>query len=295
MTNELSYESEALEAIHAKANTAKNECFFIGFIDGVLANGRVEETELEPLLAECGALCAQVGDEDAAEILSEAAAGHHDTLGELLDVLTQIAEIRSGKIDPACPRSAANRLLGFCAGINCDGIITTREAQVLHDRINAAHDLDTDPRIAALRHVVRDALCDGVIDPAEAAEISHLITSLVGDSYADTGIPSCEAIPVISDTDQLDAILFEGRHVVPTGGFDFGTRRQLTARLEELGATVQKTPTRETDFLIIGADGSPHYTHKSHGGKIGKALELRGDGHSPRIYLEAQLRAHLSP
>lgn len=248
MTNALSYEYKALHAIHAKASTARNECYFIGFIDGVLANGRVEETELEPLLAECKAICAQVGDEDAAEIVSEATEGHHDTLRELLDVLTEIAEIRSQKIDPACPRSAANRLLGFCAGINCDGIITTREAQVLHDRTKGAHDLEAAPRIAALRHVVSDALCDGVIDPPEAAEITHLITSLFGGSYADTGVPSCEAIPVFSDSDQFDAIMFEGRHVVPTGGFDFGTRRQVTARPEELGATVQKAPPEKPAF-----------------------------------------------
>ncbi|MEJ2331066.1 MAG: hypothetical protein P8Z33_14785, partial [Gammaproteobacteria bacterium] len=85
-------------------------------------------------------------------------------------------------IDPDCRRSSENRLLGFCAGINCDSIITTREAHVLLERISLKNDLEDDPRVEVLKHVLIDALEDGRIDYAESNEISQLITCLTGDS-----------------------------------------------------------------------------------------------------------------
>ncbi|MCZ0812100.1 MAG: hypothetical protein ACQEVT_18065 [Pseudomonadota bacterium] len=294
MSRKLAYESEVLQTIHEKANTEKNECFFVGFLEGVLANNRIDETELEPLLAECEAICRQVRDADALEIIAEASAGHHDTSRELLDLLAQIAEIRSQSIDPACTRSSANRLLGFCAGVNCDSIITGAEARVLNDRINAGHDLDDDPRVASLRRVLLDALEDDIIDPTESSEISELITSLVGDSYADTGIASSETLPVIQDLDQITEEMIADSMIVLTGAFAFGTRSEVSEVLESYGAIVQRTPTRETDVVVIGTVGSAHYTHKHHGGKLAKALKMRADGPAPRIYLEAQLRAFLS-
>src|SRR6056297_1133626 len=173
MVKKISYESEILNHVHEKAATKKNECFFVGFLDGILANNRIDQTELEPLLAKCYSLCRVVGDEDAAEIIEEASAGHHNTPRELLALLTQIAEIRTKSIDPDCRRSSANRLLGFCAGVNCDSIITKREASALYEVLSREHELEADPRISALRHVLRDALEDDKIDQAEAEEIGH--------------------------------------------------------------------------------------------------------------------------
>lgn len=295
MAKELAYESEILGTIHEQANTAKNQCFFVGFLDGVAANGRLDGTELEPLLAECEAICRLVRDEDATEILEEAAAGHHDTPKELLDLLLQIAEVRNQYIDPSCRRSSANRLLGFCAGVNCDSIITTREAQVLFKRLSSKHELDDDPRVVSLKHALIDALEDGTVDPAESEEVSHLITRLVGDSYADTGIPSSETIPVIQDLDAVHENSLVGTNAVLTGSFSYGTRRDVERRLKELGALVHKNPSGKTDVVIIGSEGSPHWTYKHHGGKLAKALELRANGPAPRIYLESQLRSILSP
>lgn len=292
MAKSLPYESSILDKIHGKANTAKNECYFVGFLDGIVANSRVDETELEPLIAECAAICRQVNDEDAAEIIAEASAGHADTPQELLSLITQIAEVRSSSIDPLCPRSSANRLLGFCAGVNCDNIITLREAKVLYDKLTGQHDLEDDPRISSLRHVLLDALEDDVIDADESYEIGLLITRLIGDSYSDTGIPSAEAVPVIHDHDigTFDESELEGSRIVLTGRFSFGTRREVSEKLQEYGAIIQAAPTGKTDVVIIGSEGSPHYTHKHHGGKLSKALKLRADGGVPRILSELQLR-----
>lgn len=289
MQQTISNKSNALRRIHDKAITAKNDCFFVGFLQGILSNDRLDQTELEPLLAECAAMCRQVRDEDAAEIIEEASAGHEHTVEELLELLKQVVEIRARKIDLKCCRSSANRLLGFCAGVNCDSVITTKEAEALYSQLRGEHDLEKDPRVAALMHSLRDSLEDGRIDPPESEEISQLITALVGDSYADTGIPSSETVPVVHDLDEIDAAVLEGAQVVITGAFSFGARLKVAARLEEYGASVQRSPTAKTNVVIIGSEGSPYYTHKHHGGKLAKALKLRSKGLAPRIYVEGQL------
>ncbi|MDF1728722.1 MAG: BRCT domain-containing protein [Sulfitobacter sp.] len=286
----INYESKALHSIHAESNDKKNDCYFVGFLDGILANKRLDETELEPLLAECDAFCRQVGDEDAAEILQEAAAGHKNTVFELFNVLQNVVEVRLESIDPACKRSSANRLLGFCAGVNCDAIITKNEAYMLYEKLSESHELEDDPRIAALKLRLYDALADGVIDPDESDEIGDLITTLVGDSYSHTGVASSEAIPIICDIAQVDEADLLQKNVVLTGAFNFGTRASVTERLEEIGATVQASPSKKTDIVILGSNGSAHYTYKQHGGKLAKALKLRETASAPAIYTEGQLR-----
>ncbi|WP_281983483.1 BRCT domain-containing protein [Thalassorhabdomicrobium marinisediminis] len=290
----MEYESQALNKIHRRAITSKNDCFFVGYIEGIVANDRVDQTELEPLLAECDALCRQVQDDDALEIIHEATAGHIMQLDELLGLLRQIIEVRLKSIDDTCPRSAANRLLGYCAGVNCDSIITTREAKKLLDRVSREHDLSGDPRISALQHRLTDALEDGVIDDGESGEISKLITVLVGDSFSDTGIPSSEAVPVVHDLDQIDESSVLGRTIVLTGAFRYGTRREIEDKLTSYGAEMKKTVTVKTDIVIIGSEGSPYFTYKTHGGKLAKAFQLRADGTLPRIYVEGQFRKHLT-
>ncbi|WP_375281449.1 hypothetical protein [Pseudooctadecabacter sp.] len=286
----MNYESPALNKIHDKRIVAKNECFFIGFIEGIVANNRVDVSEVEPLLAECAALCRQVHDEDAFEIIEEASAGHFDTVAELLELLRQIIEIRLLNIDQNCKRSSANRILGFCAGINCDADITKREAEELLEKLDSDHDLSSDPRISALYLRVVDALEDGLIDSDESDEIGNLIAALVGDSFSDTGIASSDSIPVIQDLDQVDMETLEGKKTILTGKFRFGTRNEVTEKLTVFGADVQRNTTNQTEIVIVGSEGSPFYTHKNHGGKLAKALNRRMAGTLPRIYVEGQFR-----
>lgn len=290
MKKKIEYEDKALSIIHAKANTTKHECFFVGFVEGVLANRRVDATELGPLLAECAAIYRLVGDEDAREIIEEAGAGHADTADELLDLLSLIAEERLKTIDAQCSRSAANRFLGFCAGVNCDAEVTLNEARALLGRLEEKNDLSGDPRVNVLKHELLDVLEDGYLSSEEARRIGDLITCLVGDSYADTGIPSSETLPVVHDLDDVSVEELKGKCVIVTGAFAFGTRSEVSARLEEAGAIVVSAPSRKVDLAIIGTKGSPHYAFSHHGGKLAKLLKYRSEGPVPRIYIEAQFR-----
>ncbi|MGR3493187.1 MAG: BRCT domain-containing protein [Shimia sp.] len=294
MSSAAQISSATLDRIHAKAVLMKNECFFVGFIEGIFANNRLDEMEVEPLLAECAALCELVQDTDAAEVLEEARQTPADRRAELDDLLRNILDIRAQAIARDCPRSSANRLLGLCAGVNCDGRITHAEAVVLRDRLGLAHDLMEDPRVQTLEFTVRDALEDGHLDPDEASEVSKLITALVGDSYADTGIASSFAVPVIHDLDPIDEETFEGASIVLTGSFESAPRAKVGQSLEALGALIAKSVSATTRYVIVGGKGSPHYTHKSHGTTLAKALDLRARGISPRIYQEAQLRGVLN-
>lgn len=279
-----------LARIHHKNNTSKGECYFLGFIEGVISNKRVDQTELEPLLAECEAFCQNFNDDDAREILVEAEQDHVDTVSELLDLLSCISDIRLKKIDETCPISSANRLLGFCAGVACDGIITLNETRALLERLNAPTDLDEDPRIKALRNLCEEALEDDLIEKDEEREIADCISRLVGDSYGDTGITVFGAAPVIEHEASVPITFAEGDIFVLTGKFDTCSRREFGAFLSSSGMVEAKTLTMKSKYLIVGSEAARDWRFASLGRKMQKAFQMKEKGHPIQIISENHVR-----
>lgn len=70
---------------------------------------------------------------------------------------------------------------------------------------------------------------------------------------------------------------FEGRSFLFTGRFTFGQRRDCELAVTERGgrALSQKRPTAETDYLVIGTKGSPHWKRGHYGIKIESGLIIR--------------------
>ncbi|MHA3976237.1 BRCT domain-containing protein [Halovulum sp. GXIMD14794] len=283
-----------LARIHSASNASKQQCYFLGFLEGIAANNRLDEAEVEPLVAECLGFAENVHDEDAQEILVELGLSYSDRPAEAIELLQCIVDVRGRLVDPNCARSSSNRTLGYLAGVACDGAINFAEAKGLLARLDKASELSDDPRVRVLRDVCREAAEDGIIDPEESREICHWISKLVGDSHADTGLSSFGAVPVIEDLEHVSLDTFEmGPVTVLTGEFDAGPRRRVEALLAELGAVIGKSVTRKTEMLLIGETAARDWRHASMGIKIEKAIQLRGEGKRPRIYREAQIAKFL--
>ena len=56
------------------------------------------------------------------------------------------------------------------------------------------------------------------------------------------------------------------------------TRKELTLTLEGVGGRVSKSITKKTDYLIVGADGSPCWTFSCYGRKVEQAVIARQSG-----------------
>ena len=84
-------------------------------------------------------------------------------------------------------------------------------------------------------------------------------------------------------TDQID---FAEKLVCLTGEFEFGSRAEVEARLEQAGALIAKSVTGKTDYLIVGGCGSEAWAHGTYGTKVKKALELQEKGKQIKIIRE---------
>lgn len=78
------------------------------------------------------------------------------------------------------------------------------------------------------------------------------------------------------DTPQPE-IQFREKTFVFTGKFTFGTRKACQDAVVALGGITppRSSVSRETDFLVIGCEGSPHWQRGSYGKKIEAAILAR--------------------
>jgi hypothetical protein len=167
-------------------------------------------------------------------------------------------------------------LLGLAKGLLSDGEITRGEAEHLADWVAHHPDAAEQWPVNRLAERLLDAFADGHIDEDERADLSELLTHLVGGTAgivcgedAATELPLDEPPPPLSWSHAV---------YVFTGKFAYGTRATCERAIASLGAIPERTVTKRTDFLVIGTFGSRDWVHTSFGRKILKAVEYRDAG-----------------
>jgi hypothetical protein len=282
---EYGHGSSELGRIHRRNNDIKLFCHFTGFLEGILSSGYLENGEIEPLLAECENFLIKVADGDANDIIQdfEADLAEHQSIAD-------VVIIRASEIDPNCPKSSLNRFLGLCRGIACDARITLDEAQELLRRTEADPQLLDAVGVRQIQNCCVDAVEDGFISELEENEICEAIGSIVGDCYGDTGLAQTEGVANFEEFRLTDiAVDLCEMRIVLTGNFKTRPRIEFQKELEALGATVSKSVSKKTDFIIIGGEASRDWIEMNRGTKLRKAQELRSEAGKPAFVSEGQI------
>ena len=282
---ELAYGGKVLARIHRARNEEKLKCYLTGFLEGIAASGEIERLEREPLEAQCRDFARNVGEPDAVDIIEDLDA---DLLDH--DALLSITRIRMEELDPTCNTSAFNRFFGFCAGIACDGVITSLEATRLTEAMEASPSLQQHHVARAIYFTCKDALLDGEIDQKESQEIGGLITQLVGDSYNDTGLSSLGGVPIFEeDITVLEEEDLDGKLVVLTGESSIAARKIRKERVRELGSITSKSVSAKTDVVFVAMEAARDWKYTHMGGKLKKAIDLRQASARPAFASETTL------
>lgn len=88
----------------------------------------------------------------------------------------------------------------------------------------------------------------------------------------------------------MEGISLNGKRVCLTGEFAVGKRADVSAALEQVGATSCPSVTKKLDYLIVGELGSPAWSGGSSGGaKIKRVLELQTRGIPVKIIREREI------
>lgn len=204
--------------------------------------------------------------------------------------MADLIEVRISEIDASCQKSSLNRFLGFCRGIVCDGVITTREAQRLVEEVLNNKNLLESRGVRQIYISAVDALEDGIVSQEESLFICEVLGGIVGDCYGDTGLPQAFGVANFDEfkLSNLDEDLLD-KTVVLTGTFSVVPRSHFEKNLQERGAILSRSVSGKTDYIIIGGEASRDWIEMNRGTKLIKAQELRAKTGRPDFVSESQL------
>lgn len=169
-----------------------------------------------------------------------------------------------------------DELIGICKGVIYDGVVEKQEADMLLQWLETNRHAANKWPANILYERISTMLEDDILDSAEQSELLELLTQITGpaahlyDAHStSTELPLTKPQPEIIFLDQLFCV---------TGKFISGTRNEITSVIESLGGIAKTSPTKKTNYLVIGEVGSRDWIHSTFGRKIEKAIELNNQG-----------------
>ena len=286
----------AFETIHAKQNAEKYENFFVGFLYGVVASGKIDSAEAGALKAICVDVLSKFIDDDANDIIQDLEA-FPDEPDQIRSFLQDIIDDRTGGIETLLNTGSIPRnfFYGYLKGIACDNTITLKELQGLIELGRTDILLaESDPRITEVLKYADYAIEDVIISEDESDEICEYISRIVGDAYADTGVGLPTDRPNLSGTvHKFDDIEFKDNNFVLTGSFSV-PKKVFAKIIEAKGGTISNSVSRKVDYVVSANSGSRDYVLTNSGTKILKAVELQKKYGKPNFIVESTLRSLLN-
>ena len=175
-------------------------------------------------------------------------------------------------------------LEGMLHGIIIDGVISDQELQSLNAWLNDNDYLAGTYPYDEVYSLLLAAKEDGVftddernmlraffsnfVDTKESANIHESDRQALQQKYSVKGI--CAIAPEISFADKTFCF---------TGTSKRGTRNEIAGIICNKGGLYNDRVTKDTHYLIVGADGNPCWAFSCYGRKVEKAMSMRKDGH----------------
>ncbi|MER2178524.1 MAG: BRCT domain-containing protein, partial [Stenotrophomonas maltophilia] len=188
---------------------------------------------------------------------------------------------------------AADEMLGLCRGLLADGHVSQQEAEFLRGWIERNAEFVGNYPFNRIYTVLSEILADGVIDSDESADLHDTLIRFVGGEAFDANAGVAAQSSLLPVDDPEPSIVHSDRSFVVTGTFTFGARAAVNQEIQRLGGRVAGSPSRKTDFLIVGELGSRDWINSNAGRKILTAVELRDGGHPIAIVSERHWVQHL--
>lgn len=105
------------------------------------------------------------------------------------------------------------------------------------------------------------------IDTRESYNVNEFEVKRIQGKYSIGGI--CAVCPEIA---------IVGKTFCFTGASKRATRQEIADQIAQKGGVFNNNVTKDTDYLIVGADGNPCWAFSCYGRKVEKAIELRKAG-----------------
>lgn len=165
-----------------------------------------------------------------------------------------------------------HELTAIVKNIMSDNVLTDTEIRLLSDWTKYNEHLKGNYPFDVISKALNDVLEDGVITEDERVYLIDILSNYDN--------------PVEQQSSDKSNIVIAGSKIVLTGEFTLGSREEVSTKLENLGAEVQKNVTKKTNYVIVGGYGSSDWAHGNYGTKVKKALEFQSKGADIKIVKE---------
>lgn len=179
---------------------------------------------------------------------------------------------------------AINTLYGLIMGVCADNKITDEEIHFLNLWLLNNESFTHIFPLNVVKNRINDILADGIITQDERDNFQHLLTTIIGGTFQESGLAG--GLSTLYNADEPNVISFIGTKFCLTGAFATGTRNTCEQIITDLGGIPLRSVTKTLDYLIIGALASRDWIGSSHGRKIEKAMEYKEQGHPVTILTE---------
>lgn len=284
---------EKTNVFRKQANDRKRNIYWIGFLDGALASGRIEIGEEESIIIEAEKFQEFFEDADASDLAEDIRARCFESEVDLMNQLKSVIFNKRSQIladAEFTETDEMNEFLGFCSGVVCDGKVLEREVAAILSKFRSSNVLMHSVAFSDLRRAVEHSMADKVLTEDEAEDVRDWIARLVGDGFIDTGLPSIGNVARLDDliTNPTE-ILINGSHFVLTGPMKLGPRGFIKAEIERLGGIFDARTTLATDYVVVSSNASRHWRTTHFGTKIERAKEIINEGGKLRFVSEDAL------
>ena len=181
-------------------------------------------------------------------------------------------------------------LLGLCRGLIADGKITPNEADTLHTWLVAHEEAANHPVVKAFVEKLKLCHNGDLEDKGNSKKMLLVLNGLIG---GQTEVGECLHATALWLDDPPPEVVFESRKFCLTGKFSYGSRSRCEDEVLSRGGICQSSPTKTTDYLVIGSYAEQTWIQSAFGRKVEKAVELRADGLPIRIISETHWHAGL--
>ncbi len=165
-------------------------------------------------------------------------------------------------------------MLGLVRGVIADGIVSEDEARNLARWTRENADIATRWPANLLARRLEQIFRDGRLDARERRYMASVLGQLT-ENPVGLGFALATDLPV--DRPEPE-VVFEGRIFVFAGEMAYGPRRACEREVVELGGECERSVTRRTDYLVIGALSAADWAQEGFGTMVDEVVQYRARG-----------------
>lgn len=279
-----------LDFIHSRAMADKAINNFLGILEGITSDGKIEDNEIRAMdqwltenawFAEVPQIC------DMTYMISNALKDGIITDEERQDILWLAKNM---PLSYDCVATGIQALHGVMEGALIDGVLGDDEIRNINEWLNDHDDLTGLYPYDELQSMMTSILKDGVIDDTERKTLMRFFIEFSNESVTNL---TKEQIKELKSEIRIEGICavapeitFDSTTFCFTGESKKASRDDFRNIIESLKCRSVQNVSKKVNYLIVGNEGSPYWKFSCYGRKIQNAIDLRKEGHQIQIVNE---------